>query len=97
MDKVSVIEWTSDTCTACRSMKGMIDTVNAQYHDHLGYYPIEERNIKDYPEEVIKERIMSLPTFVVKAGDKQRTRYSGTVTIKQLREWIDDAMTCGDE
>jgi hypothetical protein len=88
MFKLEVIEWTSNTCQACRLMKDPIKAVNQRMKELLGYEPIREVNSSDNLEEANKARVTSFPTFDLMYAGKVVERKVGAVSIRDLEQMI---------
>ena len=76
-----VLKFAASWCQPCKMLSKTIEGMTIDT-------PIEEIDIEENQELTVKYQVRGVPTLVMLDDDREVKRISGTLSTKQLEEWM---------
>ena len=86
---ITLLKFYADWCGPCKAMTPTMDRIKEEYKDEVVFSDI---NIDDNPQTRLDYGIRSIPAFVLLKDREELSRQTGSQTVSQLAEWLDDEL-----
>lgn len=85
MTKIKITEYSDKNCPPCKAQKPIMKKLRKKHPS----WSIKEVDVEKNESVAVKNKVMSIPTFIIEKGGKKKRWSGGPVGVGEMEEIIE--------